>query len=523
MSESTSEYLEPRAGTPLPRDPRPRRTALLAGAGVLGVALVGGAAWGAWWWSADGPQAAEALPASSIGYVGLTLDPSGSQKVEALRTLQRFPAIAEELDLVGSPGDIDLREALGTAFLETAPCDLTYAEHLEPWLGERLGLAALPDEDQPQPLAAIEVTDEGAAEEALAELVACGTSEAAVPGAAFEVRDGWALLAPDQDVLDAALGALDEGTLADDEDFVAWTGLAGDTGVVTMYAAPSAADYLAEALGPFDDQLGGAGFGGVDDTPDPDDQVAEALADFAGAAAQLRFIDGAAELELAAGVPDADRMSGGGEVADLLGSLPEDTVLAAGAALGDVDDLADDVPGGFFDPGFLDPGFLDLPALLGDAVALAIGPGFALDEVLASSSTDLPLTLVTTGTRAAADEAASGVGAGLGALLGTEPSVSGEDGRVVLGLSPTWAQEVASGGALREAEAYRGALPEADGAAALLFVDLDAVLDVVAASLPDLGEEAEEVVDNIEPLTALGVSGRLDDDMVRVLLRLTTD
>lgn len=518
MSESTPEYLESRAGAPLPREPRSRRTALLAGGGVLGVALVGGAAWGAWWWLADGPQAAEALPASSIGYVGLTLDPSGSQKVEALGVLEKFPAIAEELDLDGPVGEIDLREALGTAFLETAPCDVTYAEHLEPWLGERIGVAAFPVEDQPQPLAAIEVTDEGAAEEALGELATCGAEDPSAPGASFEVRDGWALVAPDQDVLDAALDALEEGTLADDEDFTAWTEQAGDGGVMTMYAAPAAGEYLAEALGPFYGQLSGDGYGSTDDTADPDDQVAEALADFEGAAAQLRFTEGAAELELAAGVPDADRVTGSGDAADLVGSLPEDTVLAAGTTLGDVDDLADDLFAGI-----LEPGDLDLPALLGDAVALAVGPGLELDEVMAGGDTDLPLALVTTGERAAADDAASGIGAGLGTLLGTEPTVAGEDGRVVLGLSPAWAEEVAAGGTLRDADAYRDALPDAEGSAGLLFVDFDAVLDVVAASVPDLGEEDDQVVDNLDPLAALGVSGRLDEETVRVLVRLTTD
>ena len=546
MSDGTNapEYLESGAGAPLPREPRSRRPALLAGAGVLGVALVGGAAWGAWWWFADGPQAAEALPGSSVGYLGLTLDPSGSQKVEALRTLQQFPAIAEELDLDGSPTDIDLRETLGTAFLETAPCDLTYAEHLEPWLGERLGVAAFPVDDQPQPIAAIEVTDEGAAEDALAELVACGTDEASAPEAAFEVRDGWVLLAPDQDVLDAALDAVEEGTLAEDEDFASWTGRAGDTGIVTMYAAPEAATYLGDALGPFYGELSGNGYGSTGDTPDPDDQVAEALAGFEGAAAQVRFVDGAAELELAAGVPGGDRLAGGGDAADLVGSLPDDTVLAAGTGLGeelvagwqrqtagtddpgddlsddlgDVDDLAGEMLGGFFAPGDL-----DLSALLGDAMAIAVGPGLALDEMVESGGTDLPLALVTTGQRAAADDAAAGVGAGLGALFGTEPSVAGEDGRVVLGLSPSWAEEVAAGGELRDAEAYRDALPDADGATMLAFVDFDAVLDIVASAMPDLGEESDEVVDNLDPLAALGVTGTLEDDTVRVLLRLTTD
>jgi hypothetical protein len=549
MSDNQPEYLEPAAGAPLPRGPRSRRPLLAAGAGVAGAALLGGAAWGAWWWFADGAQAAESLPASAVAYVGLTLDPSGSQKVEALRTLQEFPAISDELDLDGSPTDIDLKEALGSAFLATAPCDLSYADDLEPWLGDRLGVAAFLVDDEPQPLATFEVTDESAARDSLAELVACGTDEASAPEAAFEVRDGWALLAPTRDVLDAALAVLDEGSLADDEDFRSWTEQAGDTGIVTMYAAPSAADLLGDVLGPGLAGLTGAGYGSTEDEPDADQQVADALAGFEGAAAQVRFADGAVELEMAAGVEGGDRLSGGGDAADLVGSLPDDTVLAAGSSLGEelladldrqttggtedgsgdgtgddlggLDEMTDDLLGGFFAPDDL-----DLPALLGDAVALAVGPDLDLEGLFSGTTTDVPVAVLTTGERSAADDAATGLGAGLGALLGTEPSVAGEDGRVVLGLSPAWADEVARGGSLGDQDAYRDALPGAEDASSLLFVDFDAVLDLVTSSIPDGfddGESEAELADNLGPLRALGVTGSVDEDRVRVLLRLTTD
>lgn len=545
MSDATSgtpEYLDSGSGSRLAQESRSRRPLLLGAAGVAGVALVGGAAWGAFWWFSDGPQAAEALPASSLAYVGLTLDPSGEQKLEALRTLQKFPAISEELDLDGSPTDIDLKEALGSAFLETAPCDLTYAEHLEPWLGDRLGVAALDVDGEPQPVAAIETTDGGAAKEALDELTACGADGGEGEGA-FVVRDGWVLLAPDQDVLDAAVDALEEGSLADDEDFASWTGEAGGAGIVTMYAAPEAATYLSEAMGPAFGELTGNGYGSTGDTPDPDDQIAEALDGFEGAAAQIRFADGAAELEVAAGVPAGDRYTGGGDAAELVASLPDDTVVAGGAALGeelvaewqhqtggvsedegtgddlgDVTGMADDMLGSFFAPGDL-----DLPALLGDAMAVAIGPDVDLEGFFAGTTAEVPLAAVTTGERAAADDAATGVGAGLGALLGTEPSVAGEDGRVVLGLSPTWVDEVAEGGSLGDQDAFQDALPDADDAASLLFVDFDAVLDVLRDQLPEVGEGSGEVVDNLEPLGALGVTSETGDGTVRALLRLTTD
>ena len=94
------ELLEQGGGRPLDRDrPGRRRKVLVPVLAGLGLAAVGGAAFGARWFLDEGAQAAEALPASAVGYVGLTLDPSGSQKLEALRTLEKFPLIAEELGL----------------------------------------------------------------------------------------------------------------------------------------------------------------------------------------------------------------------------------------------------------------------------------------------------------------------------------------------------------------------------------------------------------------------------------------
>lgn len=528
------EYLESGAGTPVPRERRSRKPLLLAGAGVAGVALMGGVAAGAFWWLSDGPQAAEALPASALGYVGLTLDPSGSQKVEALTTLRKFPAIAEELDLDGSVGDIDVKQALATAFLETAPCGgLTYAEHLEPWLGDRLGVAAVPVEGEVQPVVAIEVTDEGEAEDGLTTLTACGAAEGTEASGFFEVRDGWVLLAPDSTILDVAAADADEALLSDDEDFQRWTGEAGDPGVLTLYAAPEAAAYLSDSLDGLLDDLGAPvggsiGMSGSEGSPSPEDQLREVLDDFEGAAAQVRFADGSVEVEMVGGLPGGDRLAGGGDAAALVSSLPDDTVLAGGTALGSelaaewqrqTEGLTGGMLGGLF--GEVE---IDLPALLGDAVALAVGPGIDLDSFFSSTAPELPVAFLTTGQRSAADDAVTGpAGLGIGALLGTEPSVAGEDGRVVVGLSEAWSDAVAGEGSLGESDSFQGALPEADGADSLLFVDFDAVLAVLESSLPGLATEDDEVVANLEPLTALGVASQLDDDTARLLLRLTTD
>lgn len=558
MSDGTPapEYLEPAAGSPLAGEGRSRKRPLLVGgAAVAGVALVGAAAWGAWWWLADGGQAAEALPASAVGYVGLTLDPSGSQKVEALSTLRSLPSIAEELDLDGPVEDIDLKQTLGTAFLDTAPCDdLTYEEHLEPWLGDRLGVAAVPVDEQPKVVLAVETTDEDAAVEGMDALLACGDDSGGdvggdeTEGAAYEVRDGWVVLATDDSTLEAVLADLDEGTLADDEDFQRWTAEAGEPGVLTMYAAPAAADYLQDALDGFFGDLGGPGLAGsstdpialttgaasVDATseqPSPEEQLQEAIEAFEGAAATVRFVDGSMELEMAGGVGDSELFAAAdaedtGDAGRLVTALPAGTVLAGATGLspqgleqlgGELGADADEMVEGLLGPLDLDP-----VALLGDAVGLAVGPELDVEGLLAGTTTELPVALLTTGDLAAAQDVAEGLGLGLAAFLGVEPVVAGEDGRVVLGLDQAWADEVAAGdGSLGEDERFQRAVPDADGVDGLLFLDADALLDVVRGSVPE-GED-DELLDNLEPLQALGLSSSTEDGTSRLVLRVTTD
>ncbi len=77
---------------------------------MLGLGVVGGAAFGTYWYLSEGAQAADAFPADSIGYVGLNLDPSGRQKLEALETLKKLPSISDELDLDGPVEDIDVKQ-----------------------------------------------------------------------------------------------------------------------------------------------------------------------------------------------------------------------------------------------------------------------------------------------------------------------------------------------------------------------------------------------------------------------------
>ena len=56
--------------------------------------------------SAAGPQAAEAIPSDAVFYVGVDLDPSAEQKINALRFLNHFPAFKEASGVTDADTDI---------------------------------------------------------------------------------------------------------------------------------------------------------------------------------------------------------------------------------------------------------------------------------------------------------------------------------------------------------------------------------------------------------------------------------
>ncbi|ANH39163.1 hypothetical protein I601_2747 [Nocardioides dokdonensis FR1436] len=475
---------------------------------MLGLGVVGGAAFGAYWYLSEGAQAAEALPADSIGYVGLNLDPSGRQKLEALETLKKLPTIAAELDLDGPVEDIDVKQVVAEAVLADAPCEIDYAEDVRPWLGDRFGAAAVPSGDEPASMVlVVEVLDDEAAEEGVRDLLTCDGSDAG-ESAGWVVEDGWLVLAETPEIARGVVDDTAEGSLAEDEDFRRWTGEVGDAGVLTLYAAPEAPRVLADALGGFFGPGAVAGMPSAytDETSGSQgpDELDEAFEDFEGMAAVLRFEDGAVEIEAAGAAQDATAMLGDG-VGDLVTGLPDETtaVLAAGLAEGWVEKTFGE-----------DPSVpVDLESLLGQAAALTVGPGLdpdaLLEAVFTGALTDVPVAAVTRGDLASAEEALAEAGP---LATGLEARQVGD--RVLVGPTGTWLDAVEAGGSLGGTDLFTSVVPDADDAVVVFFLDLGEVGDVAAEA---------DTAGALAQLRALGVSAHADGDVARALLRLTTD
>ncbi len=537
------EYLERGGGAPLAREPRSggggRRKAIVAGATVVGLAAIGGGVWAATSFFGTGAQPAEALPASTLGYASIDLDPSGGQKIEAIRMLNKFPAFKDE---IGLDTDDDIkRKIFDEGHVSEACDDLDYARDIEPWLGDRAAIAAVDlGKEHPVPVAVLQVKDGDAASDGLARIRECAGEDRG----GWTITGEWAVVATTETLADQVAAETEKATLADDETYQKWTGEVGDAGVLNLYAAPAAGDYLADnmdSLGlPFGPMSGGSGGVGMSSdgvrevVPEqhaggqlPDEMV-EGLRDFQGVAATLRFDDGALELE---SVGDAATMrqnyfaTDAGD--DVLASLPSDTAVAIGVGMQDgwAQRVLDEVAG-MLGSGETPEQMLaqaekwtglalpeDLETLFGDSTVLAIGNDFD-PEAFANSEVGLKVK----GDPAAIEGVLDKVRNRIGPM--SAPLQSRSSGDVVaIGPNDDYLGEILGDGGLGQSEAFRNVVREAERAGAIVFVNFDAGGDWLSA----LAEGDPDARENLEPLEGLGISSWQDGDTGHGMVRLTTD
>ena len=500
---------------------------------------------------ATGAQPAEALPADTLGYVSVDLDPSGGQKIEALRTLNKFPAFEDE---VGIGTDDDIRQALFDEIEGELDCDgLDFEDDIEPWLGDRAAVAAVDTGgDEPAPVFVLQVKDADRAEDGLEAIVDCAGEDAG-----WSIDGDWVVVAETDEIAETVTDDAAKGSLADDEDFQRWTDEAGDSGVVAMYAGPALGDYLAEHA----DELFGFPFGGMaamatDCQPDEDgsfeacdplnpdapasddlvsDEMKQKLEDFQGMAGVVRFDDGAVELEFAADAKIAgSSLLAGDSGGDTISTLPDDTALAIGLGFadgwfsdlldvyapmlggGDLDSLIDEVE---TETGLALPD--DIETLFGDSAALAVSGDFDPDAFFESSDgSDVPIALKVDGEP---DEIEAVLEKLRAQLPPDETTVFGSDSEgetVVIGPNEDYRQEVLADGDLGDNEVFKDVVREADDAAMVFFVNVNELEDAIASAI---GDGDDEFLDNLKPISGFGISGWVDDDVSHSVARLTTD
>jgi Protein of unknown function (DUF3352) len=547
----TPEYLEYGSGGPIPPEPaapadetpaRRSRRAWWIGGGVVALLGGGAGAWAAMSFFQQGAQPAEVLPSSTMAYLSIDLDPSGGQKIDAFRTLNKFPAFKDE---VGVNSVDDIKRKVGETILREAPCHgLTYAHDIEPWLGDRAAVAAVDlGGDDPAPVFVLQVRDEDQARNAIAGLDACMSEQGHL---GYVVSDGWALLAESQSVADDAVAAADKNTLADDATYQRWTKAVGDAGVVNAYVAPAAGTYLGNKLGDLEQGLSRLGLSkgyslgasspayrsSLRVAPAAEGPLNDALQHFKGAALTVRFTGAGLELATASdpGLTQEGLTSDqGGQV---VSRLPDNTALALGIGLrpGWFNQLADRLGptlGGGANGHQLEREMShalgispdDLETLLGSSTAFSVG-GDVDPEALANAldPSQVPAAATVQGDPADIEQVLDqlrGQSPGVQKLLGSDSSGD----LVAIGPSAAYRGQVLDGGHLGDTDAFRSVVPDADHASAVAYLNVDAL----QKSLSSLLESDPQTADNLEPLKAIGFSTWLDGDVAHSSFTVTTN
>lgn len=469
---------------------------LVGGAAVAVLAVVAGGAFAVQnVMGGGGAQPEDALPATTAAFAKVDLDPSGGQKVDAIRFLRKFPDARDKV----SGEDADLRKVVFESIQDEGVLqDVDYAADIEPWLGQRFGVGVVPGDAgaEPNVAVALSITDRGKAQDAIDKLA----DSAQV---ACDVGDDYAVCTKDQEQLDTILAQTKDGTLADADTFSQDMGDLGEDGIVTAWSDFDAAKSLIEDA--------------VDASGAPVAVPDSSLDQISGRAAMALRFDGP-NLELAGRLVDLpENAQFDGDDKASVESLPEDTLAAFSAGgigarieqswpqileqAGDSAEVQGQIDEIEAQTGLVLPD--DLVAALGSRLTVAFGG--------ISEGGDLPdVALVTDGDRAVLDKIANDV---LPQLTGT-PLVLTEDGDdTVLSLSDAYGKKVADGSGFQDSEAFKNAVPNADGAQVVAFADIAGIVE----SLGTMGDD-----EALDALSAFGMSASTDGGTAEFALRLTT-
>lgn len=260
----------------------------------------------------------------------------------------------------------------------------------------------------------------------------------------------------------------------------------------------------------------------------PDD-VKKALNGFRGMGGALRFDDGALELTV---VADHLDVPGGGLTAgeggdDLVDTFPAGSAIALGAGLdnGWAEAFVQSIGGSMFGFGMPEDsdemvreferstGLAvpeDLKALGGDGFAVVLPAGFDPERMFYGEG--MPVAFRVNGDPAKVEASLEKLKTVTGPALVWQRD--GDD--VLVGMDAAYLSELAGTSGLAGSETYQQVLPDAKGAASLVFVDFDAGDWLVKQS-------STRDRKDVEPLSAVGVTRTIDGDDDHMRMRLALD
>ncbi|WP_182908436.1 DUF3352 domain-containing protein [Microbispora sp. H13382] len=464
---------------------------ILALVAAVFVGLVGGGGvWAASKLSGGGTQPQDVLPANAMAYVRLDLDPAAGQKLALFGIARKFSATRDSF------GGDDPRKALVTALRKDDPglAKVDYARDVEPWLGDRVGLAVLPAADGGDPVGAlaVQVKDEAAARTGIGKL-GLGDGKG---GLAF--RDGYAVIAMSQKLADEYVKA---APLSGDPRFADDLKALGEQGVLSFWmdvekvAETGWADASATLELP---QIKGMRFAGA-----------------------LRFSGDYAEL---AGITRGGTPTKVRPEPVKIGELPASTVAAASfSGLGDM--LREQWPsieqaaggtGGEMLRQTLDGARAQYGLSLPDDLVTLLGRTFtlALDEQDLDGALPRVGAVLTTDT-AKAQDLVNRVKTHLNGMERSADIATAEgDGRFVIASTQEYAAALGGGGTLGESETFRLAVPDSGNATYAVYADLDRLEKLYLEGLTGQARTDAGM------LRAIGLSGTPSEDGSAFTLRV---
>ncbi|MEV0825729.1 DUF3352 domain-containing protein [Nonomuraea rubra] len=472
-----------------------RKSWIIAVAAALAVILLGGGAvWAVGAFGGGGTQPNDVLPANSIAYARLDLDPAANQKLALFQLARKFTVTKDSFS-----GE-DPRKALFDLINEQdSDSKLDFAKDVDPWLGSRVGFAAVPSgKEEPDFAVAVQVKDQELAKAGIAKLM-----EGDKYGLAF--REDYALLSSTQALADKY--AQGEGSLSDNAEFSEDMGAVGEQGVLSFWADMGGLIELAKKEIPAEQQAA------VEQAKD---------ARFAGA---LRF--DSAYVELAGIVRGAKGLTPQGDLpkADLA-TLPAST---AGALSFSGLDQAITKQWAEIEKQATAAGGTQIRQLLQQAetqfglqLPADLATVFGKNFTVAVDSEGLDGDQVKGGVRVTTDDPAKvqavldKVQAALTQNGGTAPQIAKATGDGVFTAATTdeYAKKLAEEGTLGDSETFQTAIPNAADVNYALFVDLDKVEKLYLASM-----EGDDKA-NAQVLRAVGLSGTQTDTEATFSLRL---
>lgn len=495
------------------------RPVLLVALAVVAALVIGGGAWAVTRsLGGGGDQPASALPQDTAAYLRVDIDPSVGQKIAAVRFFQGF-----DDEVLETLRDDDIR---AKAFEWMAEQDesfaaINYDEDIEPWLGDRLGVGVVPNgTDEPYFGIALQVKDEDAAQDGLTKLQEATNASGGegADGLDWYFHGDYAVLTTTE-----AVGTLQDlteaGTLADKDTFREDMDALGDQGVLSGWVDVEPLASLADS--PLaEESLNSASMmdpTGALGSMSGTSQLAEQVASGRFAVA-VRFSEDSIEV---GGVTRGIEGMGvdGGDSGHVILDLPEDTLAAFSLEHGDqyvaqaYELLKQEFPEDFAEAeaqaseaGFTLPG--DIQTLVGSSLVLAIGPGIL---GLENTMDDLDIWEIAYRTETDTD-AAEDLLARAFELTGDPQAEQmlvrrSDDGVLTLGVSQPYVDAVAGGGNLGGNSTFQAAVPNANDAQSVFYVNVNAFEHLY---LPEI--EDAETREALELLAAVGYSASNDAD-----------